>query len=128
MSCHRVFPIPQIKGVKVSRNDVMAAVFSTKMEYENWVTENTKSKPPIKVNKPIVFPNREKIRTNKAQEAVNELVKSPVFAISKAANESLEKNPGKKIIQQTIRIRLFRSKEILISVFFKVLIILSADE
>jgi hypothetical protein len=123
-----VFPIPQIKGVKVSKNDAMAAVLSTKIEYENWVIENTKSKPPSKVNKPIEFPNREKIRTYKAQEAVNELVKSPVFAISTAANESPEKNPGKKIIQETSRTRVFRSKENLISVFLKLLIISSADE
>jgi hypothetical protein len=120
--------MPQIKGVKVSRKDAMAAVLSTKIEYENWVIENTKSKPPRRVSKPIEFPNREKIRTYIAQEAVNELVKSPVCAISTAVNESPEKNPGKKIIQETSRTREFRSTENFISVFLRLLIILSADE
>jgi len=52
------------------------------------------------VNNPIECPNREKILTYKAQEAVYELVNSPVFAISTAAKESAEKNPGNKIIQE----------------------------
>jgi len=85
-----VFPIPQIKGVKENKNDASAAVLSTKIEYENWVMEITRSKPPSKVSKPIEFPNREKIRTYKAQEAVYEFVKLPVFAMSTAANESPE--------------------------------------
>ena len=56
--------------------------------------------PPRSVNKPIEVPKSEKTRTYKAQEAVYELVRSPVFAISTAAKESPEKNPGKKMIQK----------------------------
>ena len=46
------------------------------------------------------LPNSEKALTYRAQEAVYELVNSPVLAISTAAKESPEKNPGKKMIQK----------------------------
>jgi hypothetical protein len=62
--------MPQIKGVKLIRNEATAAVFSAKIEYENWVIENTRSNPPRRVNKPIEFPKSEKTLTYIAQEAV----------------------------------------------------------
>jgi hypothetical protein len=73
--------------------------------------EKIRSKPPMRVSKPIAFPKSEKILTYKAHEAVPEFVNSPVFAIATAPKESLEKKPGKKIAQKTNRIAEFRNKD-----------------
>ena len=92
----------------------------------NWVVENVSSKPPRRVSKPIAFPNSEKYLTNRAQEAVYELVSSPDLAMSTAAKESPEKNPGKKTIQQPKRKSELRISENFKSTFNKVEIILCA--
>ena len=128
MSCHKVFPMPQVIGVKTIRNEAIAAAFSVKIAYENWVIEYTRSNPPRRVNKPIELPKSEKTLTYIAQEAVNELVNSPDLAICAAPNESPEKNPGKKIIQEMNWTIELRKNEYLISVLFMSFVIFGADE
>jgi hypothetical protein len=83
----------------------------------------TRSRPPRRVSKPIACPNKEKSLTYIAQEAVYEFVKSPVLAISTAANESPEKNPGKRRTQQAKRKSEFRISEYLKSALVTLAII-----
>ena len=75
----------------------------------------------------MASPKNEKILRYIAQDAVNEFVRFPVLAISTAPNESPEKNPGKKIIQQAKRKREFRISENLKSTFVIFAIIFGAD-
>jgi len=73
--------------------------------------EKTRSKPPKSVSRAIELPKNENNLTYRAQDAVPEFVNSPVLAISTAPKESLEKKPGKKIIQ-SINMRVeFRIKD-----------------
>jgi hypothetical protein len=74
----------------------------------------------------MASPKNEKSLTYIAQEAVNEFVRLPVLAISTAANESPEKNPGKKITQQEMRKREFLISENLKSTFVIFVIIFCA--
>jgi len=102
MSCHNVIPIPATTGVRVKRNEEIAAIFGDKITYAKRVTAKTSSNPLMRVRSPMACPCSEKSLTYNAHDAVKEFVSSPDFAIWTAPKESPEKNPGKKIIHQVI--------------------------
>jgi hypothetical protein len=74
-------PIPTTTGVRVNKNEEIAALFSLNIAYEKRVTANTRINPSMRVKSPIAFPWKEKSLTYKAHEEVKEFVSSPDFAI-----------------------------------------------